>query len=78
MGIVANHALVQAQLVIAGKRYGIHHFIVPIRDMETNRLLTGVKAGDIGPKIGYNTKDNGFMRLSNVSIPRENMLMRYT
>jgi len=33
--------------------------------------------GDIGLKLGYNTKDNGFLRLDNVRIPRENMLMRY-
>jgi len=33
--------------------------------------------GDIGPKFGFDTIDNGFLRLSNVRIPRENMLMKY-
>jgi hypothetical protein len=49
MGLFANYSLVKAQLIIAGKRYGIHHFFVPIRDLETNHLLNGVIAGDIGP-----------------------------
>jgi alkylation response protein AidB-like acyl-CoA dehydrogenase len=36
----------------------------------------GVTVGDIGPKMGYNAIDNGFLRLDNVRIPRENMLMK--
>ena len=31
--------------------------------------------GDIGPKLGLNYVDNGFLILKNVRIPRENMLM---
>jgi len=37
-------------------------FIVNIRD-ENHNLLPGVEAGDIGSKLGYNTKDNGYMIL---------------
>jgi acyl-CoA oxidase len=33
--------------------------------------------GDIGPKFGYNSKDNGYMILKNVRIPRENLLRKY-
>jgi len=33
--------------------------------------------GEIGPKFGYNVKDNGYLRFDKVRIPRENMLMRY-
>jgi acyl-CoA oxidase len=33
--------------------------------------------GDIGPKIGFLTKDNGYMLLNHVRIPRTNMLSRY-
>ena len=63
-----------------GKMYldkGIHNFIVPIRDTETHTLLPGVLAGDIGPKIGFNSMDNGFLQLDHVHIPRENMCMRF-
>lgn len=37
----------------------------------------GVEVGDIGPKIGFHSKDNGYLILKNVSIPRKNMLRRY-
>ena len=38
----------------------------------------GVTVGDIGPKLGYFGMDNGFLRLNNVRIPRDQMLMRYS
>lgn len=53
LGRTANHALVMAQLVIKGKNYGPHTFVVPIRDLETHEPLPGVFVGDIGPKFGY-------------------------
>ncbi|XP_069785100.1 peroxisomal acyl-coenzyme A oxidase 1 isoform X3 [Narcine bancroftii] len=37
----------------------------------------GVVVGDIGPKFGFDDVDNGFLKLENVRVPRENMLMRY-
>ena len=40
--------------------------------------MPGVESGDMGPKFGYHTKDNGWMTLSNVRIPRSNMPMRFT
>jgi hypothetical protein len=40
--------------------------------------VAGLTVGDIGPKLGFNTMDNGFLRLDNVRIPRENMLMKYS
>lgn len=48
-----------------------------LRDTETYTSLPGIQAGDIGPKFGYNTKDNGYLRFNQVRIPRENMLMKY-
>lgn len=53
-------------------------FIVPIRDLKTHKPLEGIEVGDIGPKYGYNAKDNGYARFTNVRIPRENMLMKFT
>ena len=64
-------------MIINGKSHGVQTFIVPLRDPNTYKLLPGVIAGDIGPKFGFNTKDNGFVRFDNVRIPRENMLMKY-
>jgi acyl-CoA oxidase len=36
--------------------------------------MPGVKSGDLGPKIGYKEKDNGWMTFNNVRIPRDQML----
>jgi len=33
--------------------------------------------GDIGPKFGFNCKDNGYLIFNNIKIPRRNMLMKY-
>lgn len=77
LGLYCTHAAVYAQLIIAGRRYGVHVFLVPIRDPKTMKLLQGIEAGDIGPKIAFNVKDNGYAIFSNVRIPRRNMLMKY-
>ena len=78
LGKVANHVVTQAQLIIEGKRYGVQTFIVHIRDMVTHLPLPGITVGDIGPKFGYTTKDNGYLRFNNVKVPRDNMLAKYT
>lgn len=78
LGRTANHAMVIARLIDGdGKDRGMHNFLVPLRSMETHKLLPGVTTGDIGPKIGYNVMDNGFARFENVIIPRRNMAMRF-
>jgi len=76
LGVFATHACVFAQLIIKGKRYGVHAFIVQIRDKE-HKAISGVEVGDIGPKFGFNVKDNGYLIFSNVRIPRKNMLMKF-
>ncbi|XP_036384006.1 peroxisomal acyl-coenzyme A oxidase 1 isoform X2 [Megalops cyprinoides] len=77
LGKTSNHAIVLAQLHTQGKCHGLHAFIVPIRDMNTHMPLPGVVVGDIGPKFGFDEVDNGYLKLDNVRIPRENMLMKY-
>lgn len=79
MGTVANHAVVQAQLVLKGKNLGPHLFIVPLRDRNSHKTFEGIQIGDIGPKHygGFNMNDNGFARFDKVKIPLENFLCRY-
>lgn len=77
LGKTSNHAIVLAQLYTQGQCKGLHAFIVPIRHMGTHQPLPGVTVGDIGPKFGFDETDNGFLKLDNVRIPRENMLMKY-
>ncbi|TAQ84584.1 hypothetical protein B7494_g7088 [Chlorociboria aeruginascens] len=78
LGRTANHAVVMAQLIIGGKPYGPHPFVCQIRDMKTHEPLEGVYVGDIGPKVGYNTTDNGFLLLNHVKVPHINMLARFS
>lgn len=68
LGKTSTHVILMAQLITQGKNYGMHAFIVPIRDLETHRPLPGVTIGDIGPKFGYNGVDNGFLRFEYVRL----------
>jgi len=77
-GLHANHCLLYAQLIIDGKSHGVQPFLVQTRDISTHQFLPGVSGGDIGPKFGYHSKENGWLRFANVRIPRSNMLMRYS
>jgi acyl-CoA oxidase len=77
LGFYANHAIIFAQLIIKNKKYGIHAFLVPIRD-KNYHPFPGVEIGDIGPKYGYNCKDNGYLKLTNYHIPRRHMFMKFT
>ncbi|KAI8376969.1 acyl-CoA dehydrogenase/oxidase C-terminal [Blakeslea trispora] len=79
LGVTSTHAVVQAQLVISGKSYGPHLFIVPIRSPVDLKPLKGIQVGDIGPKAygGFATVDNGYVIFDHVRIPRDNMLMKF-
>ncbi|CAH2049994.1 unnamed protein product, partial [Iphiclides podalirius] len=76
LGNTANHCIVVAQLYTKGQCQGTHPFIVPIRDLDTHEPFPGVKVGDVGLRMGFNTADNGFLRFDNYRIPRENLMMK--
>ena len=78
LGKTCTHAILMARLITKGEDYGPHAFVVQLRDMETHMPLEGIEVGDIGPKMGYNGVDNGFLRFDHVSVPREAMLMKYS
>ncbi|KAL9625803.1 MAG: hypothetical protein Q9160_000123 [Pyrenula sp. 1 TL-2023] len=78
LGKAANHAVVMAQLMIGGKNYGPHPFVLQIRDLNTHEPLENIHVGDIGNKFGYNTMDNGFLLLNNVKVPHSSMLARFS
>jgi acyl-CoA oxidase len=78
LGLWANHAAVFAQCLVGENNFGVQCFLVPIRDMDTHNPLKGIKVGDIGPKQGYNSKDNGWIMFDQVRIPRTNMLNRFS
>jgi len=69
-------ATVFAQLVIDQQNFGVHAFLVPIRDRH-GAPLPGIQIEDCGEKIGLHGVDNGRLRFSKVRVPRENLLDRY-
>jgi acyl-CoA oxidase len=77
-GQMANMSVVWAQLYIGEKHYGIHAFIVPIRDKKDHNVLPGVVVGDMGLKAGLNNIDNGFMIFKGCRVPYDNMLDRFS
>ncbi|KAE9125391.1 Peroxisomal acyl-coenzyme A oxidase 1 [Phytophthora fragariae] len=73
LGKTATHAVAHAQLRIDGQHKGVQAFIVPLRSLKDHTPLPGVEVGDIGPKVGFNSLDNGYAVFHNVRIPRCNM-----
>ncbi|XP_029456841.1 peroxisomal acyl-coenzyme A oxidase 2 isoform X2 [Rhinatrema bivittatum] len=78
LGRSATHALVLAQLYIKETNYGMHPFLVQIRSLHDHCPLPGITVGDIGPKMGFEHIDNGYLILRNIRIPLQNMLSRYS
>jgi acyl-CoA oxidase len=58
--------------------HGPHPFIVQIRDTKTHEPLDGIIIGDIGPKYGYLSMDNGYMLFNKFRVPYDAMLSRYS
>ena len=65
-----------ANLICQGKKLGPHPFFVQLREDESHQPLPGIKVGEIGPKLGMNANDNGFLGFEHHRIPREHMLMK--
>jgi acyl-CoA oxidase len=77
LGLTANHALVFARCIVEENDIGVQPFMVQIREFETHMPRKGIKVGDIGPKLGYNAKDNGWLMFDQVRVPRTNMLCKF-
>lgn len=77
MGETATHAVVFAQLrTHDGAEHGLHSFLTPIRDPKTLESFKGVKIGDMGPKIGLNGVDNGFLVFDQYRISKAYLMNR--
>ncbi|EDW82632.2 uncharacterized protein Dwil_GK25030 [Drosophila willistoni] len=76
LGQTANMVVVLGQLYVGEKHCGLQSFLVRIRDEQTHEPILGVDVGDIGPKLGANCVNNGYLGFQNVRIPRDQMLMK--
>ena len=77
LGHLSNIAVVFAKVLLKGKKIGVFPIVVQLRDFESHKVLEGIEVGDIGPKFGYFSKENGFLRFKNVKVPREHLLSRF-
>ena len=75
-GITANFGLVMAKLIIDGVDHGVHAFVVQLRSLIDHKLEPGIETGDIGPKIGFESHDNGYIKFNHARVPLFNMLMK--
>ena len=76
--------IVVAQLILPTKddskrftSHGPQTFLLQIRDEKTHQPLPGIAVGDIGPKYGYASMDNGYMLFDHHRVPKSAMLSRY-
>lgn len=77
LGRHATHAVVFARMIVGKKDFGPLPFMVPIRSRVDHRPYDGVKVGDIGTKMGYNTVDNGYLEFDHYRVPRGALLNRF-
>jgi len=73
----AKFAVVFAQLIVDGKRQGVHAVLARIRN-EDMTIVKGVRIEDMGVKHGANGVDNGKLWFDNIRVPRENLLNKYS
>ena len=70
LGTHCTHSIVFARMIVEDNDYGVLPFIVQLRDTDSFMPLKGIDLGDMGPKFGYPSKNNGWLSFDNVRIPR--------
>lgn len=76
-GLVADVGVVVADLIVKGKSYGPHAFLVQLRDGFSRSLAPGVTMGDMGVKTTGNDLDNAWIRFDGFSVPHDTLLSKY-
>merc|ERR1719204_1307829 len=69
----AHYCVVFAQMIIKGTNYGVHAFLVPIRNKDLT-VCPGVRIDEMGMKFGCNGVDNAKLFFTNVRVPRTALL----
>eukprot|EP00285_Hemiselmis_virescens_P015016 CAMPEP_0173377968 /NCGR_PEP_ID=MMETSP1356-20130122/1210_1 /TAXON_ID=77927 ORGANISM="Hemiselmis virescens, Strain PCC157" /NCGR_SAMPLE_ID=MMETSP1356 /ASSEMBLY_ACC=CAM_ASM_000847 /LENGTH=503 /DNA_ID=CAMNT_0014330893 /DNA_START=67 /DNA_END=1578 /DNA_ORIENTATION=- len=74
-GIMADKTVVVADLLMDGKSYGPHAFLMNLR--EGGEPVKGVTTGDMGRKTIGNDLDNAWIKFDKVKLPKSALLNRY-
>ncbi|KAF9157427.1 hypothetical protein DFQ26_008740 [Actinomortierella ambigua] len=81
--MTAVNAIVWAQLYVPNpetseyEHYGIHAFVVQLRDPKTFEPLPGITIRDCGAKSGLSAMDNGRIWFDHVKVARDHCLNKY-
>ena len=73
----STHAMVFAQLLINGKKFGLHGFMVQLRKSDGS-LMPGVELGEIGPKLNFTSNNIGYCSFNRVRIPMDRLFSKYS
>jgi len=74
--IYAHYAIVFASLYIEDICYGVHPFIVQLRN-QNNECMENITIKDCGIKNGLNGIDNGEIIFDNIVVPYDNLLDKF-
>lgn len=74
-GCVADKCVAVADLLVNGKSYGPHAFLMDFR--RDGKLLPGITIGDMGRKTVGNDLDNAWIRFEGVRLPKDRLLNKY-
>ncbi|GAX79521.1 hypothetical protein CEUSTIGMA_g6962.t1 [Chlamydomonas eustigma] len=76
-GCVAEYGVVMANLVLSGKSFGPHAFVMQLRDPSTSLMTPGVNIMDMGAKTIGNDLDNAAIVFNRVRLPKSALLNRF-
>uniref|UniRef100_A0A7S0RQY7 Acyl-coenzyme A oxidase n=1 Tax=Pyramimonas obovata TaxID=1411642 RepID=A0A7S0RQY7_9CHLO len=74
-GLVADKAVVVAELRVKGVSHGPHAFFMDFR--RDGEVVPGIMLGDMGKKTVGNDLDNAWIMFNNVKVPKSTLLNRY-
>jgi acyl-CoA oxidase len=77
LAITATKAVVFAQLIMNGVNYGLHGFLISIRNKKTHEPLFGLEIGDCGDKLGLQAIDNGWIKFYQYRVPKTALLNQF-
>lgn len=74
-GLTAEKCALIANLIIDGKAYGPHGFLIDLR--RNGQVVDGITLGDMGRKTTGNDLDNAWIRFDNVLIDKNALLNKF-
>lgn len=74
-GLIADKCATIATLIVGGKSYGPHGFLMDFR--KDGKVVSGIELGDMGRKTTGNDLDNAWINFNKVKLPKSALLNRF-